>query len=162
VKTWFFKPLLFTNATCTATSRALSVERVALAGARAEREAYESEVGAEVKELRTECANLKITNEAVLRDTRRLSQEATSLRMDNLRLSNYQDTMARMQGLAADAPSYKHSTGGGGGGADGGGHEGEDEKSRQRRLNKAGRGVQLENPADPRLESAWFYKPTNP
>ena len=118
--------------------RALGEERTALAEARAQRDLIERENSAELKQLRTECANLKITNEAVLRDTRRLGEEATALRMDNLRLSNYHDKMTRM-GM------YQGKTGGDGDGGEGmqdegfnnlGGYEGEDDKSRQRRLNR--------------------------
>ena len=116
----------------------LDAERAALREAHAEREVFERESGTELEALRTECADLKITNEALLRDARRMNQEAKDLRMDNLRLCTQHEKVARLGLLGKskagrarrveadaelDAPEE-------------GGPEGEDLASSQKRLNK--------------------------
>ena len=97
--------------------------------ARAARDRFVSESSAELEDLRTEVTNLRITNAAVLRDGRSLTEEVAALKGENLRLSNYQDKMARM-GFSTDGANNGEPPN------LGGAPEGEDEKARQKRLNK--------------------------
>jgi hypothetical protein len=62
--------------------------------------------GKELVALRAEAADLRVTNQASLDESRRLGEEVKQLKMDNLRLSNQYDKVMRLGLMGGNGETY--------------------------------------------------------